>query len=189
MNISIRRKPGASRNFTARIGGRQSVLDHQQIKPRDRNRAPESRMESGRVAVQRPAPTRDNIRHRAEAAGLPLTTRLLEGGVVLAAGLSLFVKNGFGHITGWIREGREMVSGFEGIKRFEWHEHHPDEEYDEEIWDDTDTPPPVSTAHRETKEVSKMHKLDTEEHELPPEELEDQAGALRARFSSASSRH
>ncbi|MBF0179449.1 MAG: hypothetical protein HQM03_05405 [Magnetococcales bacterium] len=162
------------------------MLDHQKVQPRERIRQPESRMESGRPTEQRPAPTRENIRHRADAAGLPLTTRLLEGGVVLAVGLSLFVKNGISHITGWIREGREMVSGFEGIKRFEWHESPADEQYDEEIWDDADTPPPVSTARRETKEVNKMYTLDNEEQELPPEELEDQAGALRARFSTAS---
>ncbi|MBF0128073.1 MAG: hypothetical protein HQM02_12800 [Magnetococcales bacterium] len=207
-----KRKQGALWHVVERFAGdrpfeRPSVLDKQKIDRRSRGKCQDSRPES---RMDPPLSAKDAIRRRYANAHPLAVSRLLEGGVVLAAGLSLIVKNGISNIAGWIREGREMVSGSEAEMRYEWRNAHG-EELEEGIWDGDEgqesshrvhnpdlehvaAPPevddpmvlPSASTLRVEKELNKVSLLDAEEDGLPTEELEDQAGALRAMFSESS---
>ncbi|MBF0340125.1 MAG: hypothetical protein HQL95_04075 [Magnetococcales bacterium] len=190
--------------------GRSSVLANQKIEPRTRGRLQEIRMEIPRE--RSPASREPVVRRRAASTGNahPLGVRLLEGGVVLAAGLSMFVKNGIGQITGWIREGRDLVSGVGGSGSRPWEREEVEEQEREEgIWhgeeesdnsahlrvigrpegltglEEGHVSPIQESPLRAEVERTKVQRLDAEEEGLPDEQLEDQAGALRARVTDA----
>lgn len=201
-----------------RLGGRPSVLSNQRVLRRSRKLS-DGRLET--VRADRMQVAKEMTRRRFGASSHPFGVRLLEGGVFLAAGISLIVKNGIGHIAGWIRDGREMVSGSDAALGYAW----AGEENEEGIWDGDDgkensqyatesgwgSDHPESNASdslvagsdlynkepdlgfslvpeaslREEVEIKKVNRLDAEEDGLPAEELDDQAGALRAMFSDS----
>ncbi|MBF0428170.1 MAG: hypothetical protein HQL94_04545 [Magnetococcales bacterium] len=202
INNLNKRKQGARWSAIVRIpertsGGRPSVLAQQKVERRVRKKTQES------VCEERTPCVREVPRRRAVALSVhPLGMRLLEGGVVLAAGISLIVKNGISHLAGWIRDGRERVSGSDEEKYASWEED-VGEESEEGIWEGGDVErtgngvtkslrvaenlsmlPPLPL--REEVEFNKVQLLDAEEDGLPEEELDDQAGALRARLSDPS---
>lgn len=219
MNINLnKRKQGARWSVADRVPGirlaersgpRLSVLANQKVQRRIRHRELESHVETSRPERTHP-PVRETLKKR-PVFFYPIGVRLLEGGVVLAAGLSLIVKNGISQIAGWIREGKEKVTGSDAnVHGFndEWE----GEENEEGIWDGDDGEKTIGSAAefswdrtkpstpqvasqdcsvlsdasiREDVELNKVHMLDVEEDGLPEEELVDQAGALRARLSDS----
>ncbi len=147
MNLN-KRKLGARWNGLERVTersvervGRPSILDNQKIERKSPGRLQNIQPETGRT--ERSTVMRESVRRRPTVATNPFGVRLLEEGVVLAAGLSLILKNGIGHIAGWIRDGREKVSGFgsgprpwdhEALDARPWDPEEPVEEGDEPIW-------------------------------------------------------
>ncbi|MEO5346344.1 MAG: hypothetical protein H7834_08205 [Magnetococcus sp. YQC-9] len=222
MNLN-KRKPAIRPSSNERLlaernverGGRPSILDNQKIEPRMRHRLQEIQQEGARIEQRAQQVARESLRRRtalaASAGEHPLGVRLLEGGVVLAAGLSLMIRNGFGQIAGLIRDGRDRVSGLTRRRPRPWEiEEQPVEEPEEEMWHreeggshggsvrvigltgvgDAGTTGSMQTALqsplRQEVERTKVQRLDAEEQDLPEEHLEDQLGALRARLTSLS---
>ncbi|MBF0271349.1 MAG: hypothetical protein HQL98_04605 [Magnetococcales bacterium] len=190
--------------------GRPSILANQNIQPKKGNRLQEIHLAASRVERSQ---GRDAVRRRpvVTSPSQPIGVRLFEEGVVIAAGLSLIVKNGISHIAGWIRDGRELVSGYGQSRSQPW-DREMVEEPEEEIWRDDaqtmqggalrligrpaedDSLPDESESLcdatesplRQEVERNKVQSLDAEEQGLSEEQLEDQAGALRARLHDAS---
>ncbi len=226
MNInSNKRKSGAQWSvierlsfdrFGERSGGRPSVLANQKVQKRSRLKKTELHVEGVRVDSY---PTARELNKRRPGNAHPLGVRLLEEGVVLAANLSLIIKNSITHIAGWMREGREVDQDIDANDmHYAWE---GEEEREEGIWDgdveeddipvepllvshvessaprdgaNFDTEPEIKLSMRSDSplrdevELNKVNRLDAEEDGLPVEELDDQAGALRAMFSD-STRH
>ncbi|MBF0627677.1 MAG: hypothetical protein HQL91_05580 [Magnetococcales bacterium] len=208
MNLN-KRKSGmrwASMERSGERAARPSILDNQKVERRTRGRLQELRPETPRT--ERAVNVRDHAPRRAGSAH-PFGVRLLEEGVVLAAGLSLILRNGIGQIAGWIRDSRDRVMSL-GSEFPPWHET-PLEPLEEELWQEEEKPrkrevvrlndaiedleplqeeetlDPIEQAPlRLEVERNKVYRLDAEEEGLPDEQLEDQAGALRARLSEAS---
>ncbi|MEO5333753.1 MAG: hypothetical protein H7839_17210 [Magnetococcus sp. YQC-5] len=235
MNINLNKRKLSSRwaggfRLTGERHGersRPSVLANQKVQKRLRGKtelrvvqAPEQTVDNLRNE-RTPTVNKEITRRRSSATfSHPLGVRLLEGGVVLAAGLSLIIKNGISQIAGWIREGRDIVKGSDTDIRYAWHDDAHHEENEEGIWDGHDCEEESNVATqsacdqnssvnpdhspqllaqesdldqtlsplRKEVEFIKVQMLDAEENGIPDEELDDQAGALRARISE-SARH
>ncbi|MBF0189950.1 MAG: hypothetical protein HQL99_02245 [Magnetococcales bacterium] len=217
MHANKRKQGGRANGYdrtTERVGerpARASILANQNIQPRIPGKLQGLRSEITRNEQR--SQTREAVRRRAgvTSANPPIGVRLFEEGVVIAAGLSLIVKNGISHIAGWIRDGRELVSGYGQSRPRPW-EREMVEESEEEIWRDEGQTPQggglrligrpleddfrteeseslgdhTESPLRHEVERNKIHSLDAEEEGLSEEQLEDQAGALRARLNDAS---
>ncbi|MBF0614018.1 MAG: hypothetical protein HQL92_02565 [Magnetococcales bacterium] len=196
--------------------GRPSILENQKVQPRTRNRLQEILPEANRME-RAASVARENGRRRAAAASShthPFGVRLLEEGVVLAAGLSMMFRNSFEQIVTWFRESRDKLWKPADKTPYAWEPEpleEPRDTLEEEVWDgDRDLhmldefddahppePQPMASAKpswfdflksplRRDVEQHKVYSLDVEEQDLPDEELEDQAGALRTRLGGAS---
>ncbi|GAB0057778.1 hypothetical protein SIID45300_02110 [Candidatus Magnetaquicoccaceae bacterium FCR-1] len=218
MNLN-KRKPGCRSTSNERLlaerAGRPSILDNQKIEPRQRVRLHEIRQEGARIEqrAQQQAARETQKRRSALAASAgehPFGVRLLEGGIVLAAGITLMFRNGMDHVADWIRDGRDMMVGLTRRRPRPWELEETLEEQEESVWhrDDGDEhggsvrligqtghdpsldaiseTAGVQSPLRPEVERTKVQRLDAEEEGLPDDHLEDQIGALRARLSTLS---
>ncbi|MBF0165357.1 MAG: hypothetical protein HQM01_12815 [Magnetococcales bacterium] len=222
MNLN-KRKPGFRLASNERLpaeriverSGRRSILDNQKIEPRQRVRLNEVRQEGARIEQRAQQVARETQKRRttalaASAGEHPFGVRLLEGGVVLAAGITSMFRDGMDHVVGWIRNGREMVVGMTRRRPRPWELEETVEELEESVWHrdeggehggsvrligraEHDEPVEIASGAtglqsplRPEVERTKVQRLDAEEEGLPDDHLEDQIGALRARLSTLS---
>lgn len=214
--LPTRRDDGRRNVKGRRWAGKPSILENQNVSRRHKKNVWSDRLNQNASARDKQAADWGLDDQSGE-----WRTRFLEGGFILASGLSNVVRNGMDYLSDWVKGGREteeqvaippLEFGQEGQERVflpervepeveseynegvevTWPSGRSDVvltqevcgEYDREIPSDAERAVSPPDQLRDNIEWNKINAQDQEELGLGPDELEDQAGALRSMFSN-----
>ncbi|HIJ84078.1 MAG: hypothetical protein HW380_3047 [Magnetococcales bacterium] len=165
--------PSSANKNSRRRSEKTSILANQKVERRVRNKNPAATIKHAEMV-----PVVRRSRTWTPFSGKDLGLRALEASVLLAAGLSVFARNGFDSLLGMFKNGREAMETFSVFP--DNHAGYADENRVEpELETEGSSPLNNAIDLRENVEERKASTLQEEETGLSSEVLDDQAGALR----------